>query len=334
MSEVFERFHPAVLFAYFMGMAVLSMLLFHPLFIALGFAAAVTVGLLCAGGRAVGRACLFGLPLAALAAVFNPLVNVGGETVLFTWLGRPFTLQALAYGCCAGVLLLSVCVWFVSYNTAVPPEKSLYLFSFAAPGAAMLATMSQRMVPLFLRRASAVRDAQRMLGRPSAASGTSAAGGMAAAGRMSAASVIPAENKTSAASRPSAPSRSSVAGRPSAAGNKNLVRGAVRELSALLTWSMEEGLDTADSMKARGYGVGRRSFYAAYRFNVRDGLALALVGALLFLCVFCVMGGVRFDFYPRFDSAAFGRAGVVAVCAYAALAALPFAARGWRKLWR
>lgn len=327
MSEVFERFHPAVLFAYFMGMAVLSMLLFHPLFIALGFAAAVAVGLLCAGARAVGRACLFGLPLAALAAVFNPLVNVGGETVLFTWLGRPFTLQALVYGCCAGVLLLSVCVWFVSYNAAVPPEKSLYLFSFIAPGAAMLATMSQRMVPLFLRRASAVRDAQRML------SGMAATARVSAAGRASAAGGMPVASKPSTVSRLSNAGGTSAVNRPSAAGGKNPVRGAVRELSALLTWSMEEGLDTADSMKARGYGVGRRSFYAAYRFNVLDGLVLALVGALLFLCVFCVMGGVRFDFYPRFDSAAFGRAGVAAVCAYAALAALPFAARGWRKPW-
>ncbi len=37
------------------------------------------------------------------------------------------------------------------------------------------------------------------------------------------------------------------------------LRRSMKRLEVLLTWSLEEGLQRADSMKARGYGTGRRS---------------------------------------------------------------------------
>lgn len=48
----------------------------------------------------------------------------------------------------------------------------------------------------------------------------------------------------------------------------------MKRLEVLLTWSLEEGLQTADSMKARGYGTGRRSSYSPYRWRPKDGAAL------------------------------------------------------------
>ena len=39
----------------------------------------------------------------------------------------------------------------------------------------------------------------------------------------------------------------------------------MRQISCLLEWSMEDSIETADSMKARGYGAGRSG-----RFNMQD----------------------------------------------------------------
>ncbi|MGF7086912.1 energy-coupling factor transport system permease protein [Kroppenstedtia sanguinis] len=52
------------------------------------------------------------------------------------------------------------------------------------------------------------------------------------------------------------------------------LRRSMKRLEVLLTWSLEEGLQTADSMKARGYGIGRRSSYSPYRWRSKDGVAL------------------------------------------------------------
>ncbi len=55
----------------------------------------------------------------------------------------------------------------------------------------------------------------------------------------------------------------------------------VRTFIALLAWSLENALDTASSMKARGYGLKKRSHYALYRFRKSDfGL---IIISLLFL---------------------------------------------------
>ena len=44
--------------------------------------------------------------------------------------------------------------------------------------------------------------------------------------------------------------------------------------SIITTWSLENSVDTADSMRARGYGTGKRTSYNNYRFTVRDGIIL------------------------------------------------------------
>jgi len=50
------------------------------------------------------------------------------------------------------------------------------------------------------------------------------------------------------------------------------VRHGTRRLSILISWTLEKGIDTADSMKARGYGLHARTSYNNYRFNFKDAL--------------------------------------------------------------
>lgn len=74
------------------------------------------------------------------------------------------------------------------------------------------------------------------------------------------------------------------------------VKSALRVTSILITWALENGVDTADSMQARGYGLHGKTSAQTRRFSLVDGLLL---------CVMLLLGGIAFwqlepfSYYPR-----------------------------------
>ena len=56
----------------------------------------------------------------------------------------------------------------------------------------------------------------------------------------------------------------------------NIIRRAkngIKILSILVTWALEDAIETADSMKARGYGLKGRSSFSIFKFEKRDKIA-------------------------------------------------------------
>lgn len=77
------------------------------------------------------------------------------------------------------------------------------------------------------------------------------------------------------------------------------VKGGIRVLSITVTWALERAVETADSMKSRGYGLRGRTHYALYRFDTRDKVLLAvivLLGAGMLAAI--AAGQVTAEFYP------------------------------------
>lgn len=74
-----------------------------------------------------------------------------------------------------------------------------------------------------------------------------------------------------------------------------------RTSGVLLAWSLSDSLDTADSMRARGWASTRaRTSYRPYRMTSHDILALAGVLVLLAAAAWCAWSiAVPFHFYPR-----------------------------------
>lgn len=70
-------------------------------------------------------------------------------------------------------------------------------------------------------------------------------------------------------------------------------------LSTLTDWALEGSILTGDSMRARGYGTGKRTSFRLYTMKLRDWLLLA---ALLILgagvIALCVLGGVDAQYTP------------------------------------
>ncbi|MBQ8504157.1 MAG: energy-coupling factor transporter transmembrane protein EcfT [Clostridia bacterium] len=61
------------------------------------------------------------------------------------------------------------------------------------------------------------------------------------------------------------------------------IRSASRRLSILVSWTLEKGIDTSDSMRARGYGLHGRTSYNDYVFSVKDALITVISFAALVL---------------------------------------------------
>lgn len=68
-------------------------------------------------------------------------------------------------------------------------------------------------------------------------------------------------------------------------------------LSALTDWALEGSIITADSMRSRGYGTGRRTNFQLYRMTVQDWTLLGLILGLEIAVL--AAGGTQASFTPR-----------------------------------
>jgi energy-coupling factor transport system permease protein len=159
--------------AYCLALTIAALTLSNPL--TLG---AVTVAVLAAAlgagvGREVRRAALLGLPLAASIVLVNALVTRDGLTVIFRLGDLPLlghtdiTLEATASGAVLGLRALTLILCGALYTTAVDPDQVLALFRRVSFRSALTATLATRMVPVLIRDAGRLTDAQRCrAGRP------------------------------------------------------------------------------------------------------------------------------------------------------------------------
>lgn len=103
-------------------------------------------------------------------------------------------------------------------------------------------------------------------------------------------------------------------------------KAALRTVSVMTTWSLENGIITADSMAARGYGVSRRTVY--HLFRMRRGDVFLLCATLLLtaaVTVLGVLGALEMSWYPYISAPRGDWMALAAYACYAALAALPTA---------
>lgn len=79
------------------------------------------------------------------------------------------------------------------------------------------------------------------------------------------------------------------------------IKGHLHVFSAMMTWALEHSVDTADSMRARGYGITKRSNYSSYRMHGRDIMCLLAMVLFLGVMVAGIMsGGLAITYYPEF----------------------------------
>lgn len=249
----FQSVHPIVSFTYYVGVVLLVMLLFHPLFLLVALLAVIVLNVCHDRGRQLYRWRFMFLIVGVISLILNPLFNHRGSHILFYFLDQPITLEAVVYGAMTMLLLLCIFITFLSYNQVITSHKFLYLFSRVSPKVALMIMIAIRFVPLLKRRLSQITLVQRTRG------------------------VSMREGSI-----------------------RKRLRDGMKQLQILVSWSLEEAIQTADSMNARGYTTGERTSYYTYRWNRRDiWILLMFCSAALGCIVGWFLGLGQFTIYPE-----------------------------------
>ena len=235
------------------------MFFMHPVCLAVSLACAIAYNIYLNGRKAVRFQLLYMLPMMGMAAIINPAFNHEGATLLcYLPTGNPLTLESIAYGIAAAMMLAAVVTWFSCYTAVMTSDKFVYLFGRVIPALSLVLSMTLRFVPKFKAQFQVVSEAQRCVGRD-----------------VSNGSML------------------------------RRLKNAITILSIMVTWCLENAIETADSMKSRGYGLPGRTAFSIYRFDDRDRMALAWLS----FCGFYVFagwmaGGLYWRYYPTVKSAA------------------------------
>lgn len=85
------------------------------------------------------------------------------------------------------------------------------------------------------------------------------------------------------------------------------IRHGITILSIMVTWALENAIETADSMKSRGYGLPGRTAFSIFRFDSRDKKALVTISFLgLYIFMGGLLGGFQWRYFPTMRGRALG----------------------------
>ena len=97
-----------------------------------------------------------------------------------------------------------------------------------------------------------------------------------------------------------------------------------KEYSILISWSLENAIDTSDAMTARGYGMGKRSCFHTYCFRWRDGICLIFMSvAFIFGAIGTFGYAYRVYYYPGIVFPAMGGRLLLYYGAYVVFVCIP-----------
>ncbi len=284
MRDAFSTYHPTINFLYFALVILAAMFFMHPVCLCISLACALIYSIYLRGRQAISFNLKFMLPLLILTAVLNPAFNHRGITILTYFpTGNPLTLESMAYGVAAAMMLVTVIGWFACYNAIMTSDKFVYLFGRVIPALSLILSMALRFIPRFRAQMKVVTEAQRCLGRD-----------------MKQGNFL------------------------------TRCRNGLTILSIMLTWALENAIETADSMRSRGYGLKGRTAFSLFRFDGRDLKALiflAAAGAYVFAGA--ILGGVEYRYYPSMKGVEIGPYTISLFVCYLALGLCPVVINLW-----
>ncbi len=283
MSE-FKTYHPMVNFTYFVFVIGFSCFFMHPICLGISLVSGFTYSVMLGGKKKIKTSFIYMLPMILLMALFNPLFNHEGITVIgYLSDGNPLTLESAVYGLCTATMIVSVICHFSCYNEVMTSDKFLFLFGKIIPGIALILSMALRFVPKFASRLKTVTNAQKCIGRD-----------------VSNGKVL------------------------------KRAKSGLNILSIMTTWSLENAIETADSMKSRGYGIPGRTAFSIFTFDKRDKKTLIGIFLLgIYTLAGNLMGEMAFDFFPSIQVTSITPFGISVFFAYLLLCICPIIIELW-----
>lgn len=292
--SVFDMFHPVVVLLYCGVLLAFSMVVMQPVYLLLTLGALLAFKVSLQGVSAL-RGLLWQAPLVLFLAVANPLFASVGSTELFRIGLHAIYLEAIVYGFCQGLMLVNVLLAFSCAAMVLSSDKVLCVLGNVMPTVSLMVSMTMRLIPQFAGRGKTISAVQQAC----------------TASQDSRVQLDDFGRKESRRSR---------------------IRDYLRLSTVLMSWGMEDSLETADAIRARGWGaVKKRTSYRRYRFRGSDAIACLMISALgIAAALAAFVACSQFAFYPQ----VVGFAPWFSYAPYVAFLALPTAFVLWgRRLW-
>ncbi len=154
----FSAYHPVVALIYLVCAAAFAMAAMQPVYAALSLAGALACTA-CTRGMESLRYMAWLAVVVLVVAGANVLFVGEGTTVLLSWGTRAFTLEALLYGLCSGIMLAAVLIWMMSWSACLDSAAIMALLGHIAPTVSLMISQAMRLVPQFARRGRTVISA-------------------------------------------------------------------------------------------------------------------------------------------------------------------------------
>lgn len=102
------------------------------------------------------------------------------------------------------------------------------------------------------------------------------------------------------------------------------LKNSVKVVSIMITWALENAIETADSMKSRGHGLKGRTAFSIYCLSKRDVITLITIILLgTVIVVMSVLKIAKFRYFPSLKGDIFNTGSIIYYILYSALMLLP-----------
>ena len=290
--------HPGVYLLYYFIMVLFAFIFSDPYFVVTFLALILVLIALQGVSSELKNILKFYIPLSILILILNPLLNRTGAHKIYLWSNFFVTYEAIAYGVLMTLALLIVILVFSSYNWSVSYQEMLYIFSKKLPIISMIIVMALRFIPLINSRAIEVQKLNNLknngieMERDSDESNDSDDSNSLDLDQFN--SNINTDYDSKIVNKLKSNKR---------------VAAIIKEAKTLgkimgitVSWSLEESMFTAKSMKARGYNATERTSYLSYKFGNADYAFMALIIVTVGIIIVGLLKGVgMINIYPSID---------------------------------
>ena len=147
MIRYTTRLNAYILVLYYTLIMVFCVMVKHPIHLGILMLGGIVMAVIVAGARTTMRMLGYSLIMSVLIVLINPLVSREGVTKLIEIGNFYITLESLVYGIVASMMLLSVFMWFVSFNVVMTSEKYIYVLGRFLPSLSLLISLTLRLIP-------------------------------------------------------------------------------------------------------------------------------------------------------------------------------------------
>ncbi len=301
--------HPGILIVYYLILALSAFLFSNPYYM-ITFIVLMLFLIYLQGVRSelVNVMKIF-IPLGALIIIINPLFIYKGAHRIYLWGSYFITLEALVYGFLMAGTFLIVLLALSSYNKTVSYQEMLYILSKKLPVISMVLVMALRFIPLLNSRAVEIEklfklENREYLNSEDALESSSENENLIQRDEALNLDLNNGEDMESVAADIKTDSRIINKVASSKRGRKLIekARNVGNIMGVTVSWSLEEAMFTAKSMKARGYNATQRSSYLSFHLKKADYCFIAfLIIVLAILAVGLTQGYGYINVYPSLD---------------------------------